>query len=47
MDYFYPMARAGDALILRRNLPLVPGQKSIAETFQAHMERKVQVHIQI
>jgi len=47
MDYFYPMARAGDALILRRNLPLVPGQKSITETFEAHMNRQVQVHVQI
>lgn len=47
MDYFYPMARAGDALILRRNLPLVPGQKPIAETLAAHMNQQVQVHIQI
>lgn len=47
MDYFYPMARAGDALILRRNLPLVPGQKSIAETFTAHMNKQIQVQIQI
>lgn len=47
MDYFYPMARAGDALILRRNLPLVPGQKSMTETLTAHMSQQVQVHIQI
>lgn len=47
MDYFYPMARGGDALILRRNLPLIPGQKSMEETLTAHMNQLVQVHIQI
>lgn len=47
MDYFYPMARAGDALILRRNLPIVPGQKPMAETLAAHMNQQVQVHVQI
>jgi hypothetical protein len=47
MDYFYPMARSGDALILRRNLPLIPGQKSIQQTLTEHMNQLVQVHVQI
>jgi hypothetical protein len=45
MDYFYPLASEGDALILRRNLPLVPGQKSMAETFYGYMNQLIQVRI--
>jgi hypothetical protein len=47
MDYFYPLARAGDALILRRNLPLVPGQKPMELTFKGLLDQSVQVNIQI
>jgi hypothetical protein len=47
LDYFYPLARAGDALILRRNLPLVPGQKPMELTFKGLLDQSVQVNIQI
>jgi hypothetical protein len=47
LDYFYPLARAGDAVILRRNLPLVPGQKPMDETFKGLLDQSVQVNIQI
>lgn len=47
MDYFYPVARAGDALILRRNLPLVPGQKPLPETLQALLQDAASVQVQI
>ncbi|MNT08620.1 hypothetical protein D3C72_1433680 [compost metagenome] len=47
LDYFYPLARAGDALILRRNLPLVPGQKPMDLTFKGLLDQSVQVNIQI
>lgn len=45
MDYFYPMGRAGDTLILRRNLPVVPGQKPVADTFKSYLNAEVQVHV--
>jgi hypothetical protein len=47
VDYFYPIARANDALILRRNLPLVPGQKPIETSFKDLLSQVVQVHIEI
>lgn len=47
VDYFYPLAREGDALILRRNLPLVPGQKPLEETMTGLFNQSVQVHVQI
>jgi hypothetical protein len=47
MDYFYPLARANDALILRRNLPLVPGQKPMETTFKDLLNQVVQVHVEI
>lgn len=47
MDYFYPLARSGDALLLRRNLPLIPGQRSVQEHLQGLLNQSVQVHVQI
>lgn len=47
MDYFYPVARANDALILRRNLPLVPGQKPMETTFTDLLNQVVQVHAEV
>lgn len=47
MDYFYPVARANDALILRRNLPLVPGQKSIEANVTDLLNQVVQVHAEV
>ncbi|MFN3431004.1 MAG: hypothetical protein ACK46X_13750 [Candidatus Sericytochromatia bacterium] len=47
LDYFYPLARSGDALILRRNLPLVPGQKPMELSFKGLLDQSVQVNIQI
>jgi hypothetical protein len=47
MDYFYPLGRAGDALILRRNLPVMPAQKPMSQTFKDYLNQNVQVHAEV
>jgi hypothetical protein len=47
MDYFYPVSREGDALLLRRPLPLIPGQATLEQNLRAYLSQTTNVGVQV
>lgn len=46
-NYLSPIGRSGDALQLRRNLPILPGQSPLDQSFQNYLVQSAKVSVQL